>query len=139
MKEKIIAEFKKEFGFISDKFEFLDLLGNGSPMDSETIEYLKLPSDAYNVVWHPGVYFFIGNNSVYRVGVSMVNSRARVMQHLEACTSKNGIGIWDIDKFDDKSILLINVKDKKDRHWLLAIEAYFEQSLKPLIGADRIG
>ena len=126
MKEEIINAFFNEFGFIKDKFEILDLLGNGVPMDHETIKSLKLPSKDYDIVWHPGVYAFIGNDQLYRVGVSMINSRHRVMQHLIEETSKNGYSIWDIEKFEDKSILLINVKEKKDRHWLLAIEAFFE-------------
>ena len=139
IKNEIIEAFKNEFGFIQDRFEIMDLLENGSKMDSKTIEFLKLPSDNFNIVWHPGVYIFIGNNSVYRVGVSMRNSRSRVMEHLEDWTSKNGHCVWDIDKFDDKSILLFNVKSKNDRHWLLAIEAYFEQKFNPLINAGRIG
>jgi hypothetical protein len=139
MKDQLIRAFKKEFSFIEDKFEILDLLGNNTPMDYEVMEYLKLPSEEYNIVWHPGVYAFLGNNSVYRIGVSMNNSRARVMQHLDACTSQDGCGIWDIQKFEDKSILLFNVKNKEDRHWLLALEVFFENTFKPLIKARRIG
>lgn len=139
IKEHIILTFKNEFHFLEDKFEILDLLENDSKMDSEIIKELKLPTADFNIVWHPGVYLFLGNNSVYRVGVSMRNSRARVMQHLNACTSKNGHSIWGINDFDDKSILLFNVKKREDRHWLLAIEAYFEKEFKPLINAARIG
>ena len=139
MKQQVIDAFKKEFSFLKDKFEIIDLLANSSPMDNEVIEYLKLPSENYNIVWHPGVYLFIGNNSLYRVGVSMNNSRGRVMAHLKACTHKNGYSIWDIDKFEDKSILLFNVKEKSDRHWLLALEAFLETKFKPLIKAGRIG
>lgn len=139
VKQLLIDAFKQEFSFITDKFEIIDLLANNSPMDHEVIEYLKLPSDNYNIVWHPGVYAFIGNNQLYRVGVSMQNSRARVMQHLEACTAKNGFCIWDIADYDDQSILLFNVKNKEDRHWLLAIEAFLEIKFLPLIKASRIG
>lgn len=108
-------------------------------MDYKTIESLKLPNEKNNIVWHPGVYIFIGNNQVYRVGVSLSNSRKRVMEHLDVCTSGNGFSIWDINKYSDKSILLFNVKNKDDRHWLLALEAYFEKILSPLIKARRIG
>ena len=139
MKQQLIAAFEQEFSFVKDKFELIDLLANNSPMDYEIIEYLKLPSDNYNIVWHPGVYLFIGNDSLYRVGVSMRNSRARVMEHLDACTKNDNHCIWDIDKFEDRSILLFNVKDKSDRHWLLALEAYFETKFNPLIKAGRIG
>src|SRR4051812_23714895 len=118
IKEKVISAFKAEFQFIEGKFEIMDLLENNGEMDYHIIGSLKLPSGDYNIVWHPGVYVFIGNNSVYRVGVSMINSRGRVMEHLESCTEADGHCIWDIDTFDDRSILLFNVKQKEDFHWL---------------------
>lgn len=139
IKEQVLNEFKSEFRFIEDKFEIMDLLADGSPMDYDTIEYLKLPSEENNIVWHPGVYLFIGNNEIYRVGVSMRNSRARVMEHLDNATSKDGYSVWDIDKYSDKSILLFNIIDKADRHWLLALEAFLETTFSPLIRAGRIG
>lgn len=139
LKQQIIEAFESEFSFIKDKFELIELLENNSPMDYKTIEALKLPSNNYNIVWHPGVYTFIGNNELYRVGVSMLNSRARVMQHLSEATSKGGYGIWDINKYADKSILLFNVKKQKDRHWLLALEAFLETKFHPKIKAGRIG
>ena len=139
IKERIISAFRKEFEFMQNKFEIIDLLGNNSRMDYGAIELLKLPTDDYNIVWHPGVYLFLGNNSVYRVGVSMRNSRARVMAHIEACTADNGYCIWDIDRYDDKSILLFNIRNTSDRHWLLALEAFLENEFRPLIKAKRIG
>ena len=139
IQHQLLKAFEQEFGFLKDKFEIMNLLGDNSPMEYKTIECLKLPSSENNIVWHPGVYVFIGNNSIYRVGVSMNNSRWRVMQHLEAWTSKDGHCIWDIDDFDDKSIMLFNVKNKLDRHWLLALEAFFETRFRPLIRAGRIG
>ncbi len=139
MKFKIIESFNTEFSSIREKVEIIDLLANNSQMETETIEYLKLPSEENNIVWHPGVYFFIGDNELYRVGVSLTNSRARVMQHLEAHTNNGTNSIWDINNFEDKSILLFNVKDRKDKFWLLAIEAYFEMNFNPLIKAKRIG
>lgn len=108
-------------------------------MDYKTIENLKLPTEDYNIVWHPFVYIFIGNNPLYRVCVSMHNSRARVMKHLEACTSKNGYCVWDIDNFPDKSITMFNVKYKSDKHWLLSVDAFIEMKFEPKIKAGRIG
>ncbi len=139
IKQQIIEAFETEFGFIKDKFELIDLLSNNSPMEYETIEYLKLPSENYNIVWHPGVYTFIGNDLLYRVGVSIHNSRARVMQHLDAWTEKDGYCVWDINNHADKSILLFNVKEKSDKHWLLALEAFLETKFQPKIKAGRVG
>lgn len=139
IKDEILQAFDSEFGFIKEKFEIMDLLSNNIPMEDYPIRNLALPSENFNIVWYPGVYMFIGNNLLYRVGVSMRNSRARVLEHLNVGTSKGGHSILDIDKFDDKSILLINVKDKKDRHWLLSIELFFEERFNPLIKAGRKG
>lgn len=135
----IISAFKQEFSFLQEKFEIMDLLANGSPMNWDTINTLRMPTHDYNIVWHPGVYVFIGNNCIYRVGVSMSNSRARVMEHLRDWTAKDGHCIWDIDNYEDKSIILFNVKNAADRHWLLALETYLEIKFKPLIKAARIG
>ena len=139
IKEQLIEAFEKEFGFIKDKFVLMDLLSDDSPMNYKTIEYLKLPSEEYNIIWHPGVYAFLGYNSLYRVGVSMRNSRKRVIEHLNVNTHKDGYSIWDINEASDKSILLFNVKDKADRHWLLALEAFIETRFNPKIKAGRIG
>jgi hypothetical protein len=139
IKDDIINAFNTEFGFIKNKFELIDLLDNNSPMNYDIIKNLWLPSDNYNIVWHPGVYIFIGNNSVYRVGVSIHNSRARVLEHLKNSTTKNGYCIWDIDKYQDKSILLFNVKNKADNYWLLALEMFLEKKFKPKIPAARNG
>lgn len=139
MKNQVIDAFRKEFKQLADKFEIMDLLEDNSPMDYETIRTIFLPSNDNNIVWHPGVYVFIGDGKVFKVGVSLRNSRARVLQHLKVSTKKNEYCIWDINEFDDKSILLFNVKEFKDRHWLLALEAYLEQFFSPKIPSGRIG
>lgn len=139
IKQQVIDAFNEEFSFLKDKFEIMDLLANGTQMESVAISNLKLPSDEYNIVWHPGVYVFIGNNCVYRVGVSMRNSRERVMQHLNDWTTKDGHCIYDIDKHEDKSILLFNFKERQNHHWLLALEVFLENKFTPLIRAGRIG
>lgn len=139
MKQKIIDAFYKEFSFVKDKFKLIELLANNTPIDYETIESLKFQSEGYHIIEHPGVYTFCGNNELFRVGVSMRNSHERVMKHLYEGTRKDGFCVWDIDDYDDKSILLINVKDKSDIHWLLALEAFLELNFQPKIRAGRIG
>ena len=61
IKEHVISAFKKEFHFVQSKFEIIDLLENNSPMDYDIINDLKLPTSDYNIIWHPGVYVFLGN------------------------------------------------------------------------------
>lgn len=139
IKNTIISEFNETFSFIRNKFEIIELLENSEKIDYDKINDLKLPSDDFNIVWHPGVYLFIGNKRVYRVGVSLRNSRNRVMQHIGDGTTGGGHCVCDIDKFDDRSILLFNIKNPEDRFWLLALELFFEEKFTPLIKARRKG
>lgn len=139
IKNEIINAFHEIFGFIEDKFEIMELLPNGKKIDYEEINKIKLPSDEYNIVWHPGVYLFIGNNKMYRAGVSMRNSRNRVLEHIYQGTEASGYRIWDIDQYDDRSIMLFNIKDPSESYWLLALELFFEERFKPLIKARRKG
>lgn len=139
IKEEVVNVFQQEFGFLSKKFEIIDLLGNNRPLDIETIKNLKLPYPKKNLVWHPGVYVFIGNGTVYRVGRSLTNSRKRVLEHLTDRTSFNNVGVWDIEDFPDKAILLFNLIDKEDIHWLAALEIFLERKYSPKIPSGRLG
>jgi hypothetical protein len=139
IKQQIIEAFYKEFGFIKEKFEIMELAMSNEKIDYDALNDIKLPSIENNIVWHPGVYVFSGNNEVYRIGVSLKNSRSRVMEHWINGTSKDGFCVCDIDNFDDRSILLINVKKADEKYWLLALEAYLELKFKPKIWASRIG
>ncbi|MCF1753173.1 hypothetical protein [Mariniradius sediminis] len=136
---QVIESFEQEFNLIKDKFVVLDLLENHRPMTIEAIRELKLPVDGEDMVWHPGVYVFIGDGSVYRVGRSLDNSRKRVLEHLTDKTSFNGIGVWDINDKPDKAILLFNLKDKKGIHWLAALEIFLERKFNPKIPSGRLG
>ncbi len=136
---QVISAFQEEFSFIKDKFEIMNLLPKGVHMNEKEIEEIKLPSPENNMVWHPGVYVFIANDKVYRVGVSINNSRARVLQHLKACTHYNSHQVWHLNKHEDRAILLFNVKNSSDRHWLLALEVFLETKFLPLIPAKRKG
>lgn len=140
IKDQVIASFYKEFGSIAKKFEIMDLLADGSPMDYEVIRDLQLPKNKPNCIWCPGVYVFIGNNKVYRVGRSIKNSRGRVMQHLKDRTEFGTHGVWDINDYTDKSILLFNVRARElDLHWVAALEIFLEERYKPLMPAQRRG
>lgn len=67
IKQQIVDASKSEFGFIKDKFEITDLLDNNSLMNNcQTIKLRKLP-----FVDYPGVYTFIRNSELCKVGTSM--------------------------------------------------------------------
>lgn len=138
-KEEVIKAFKDEFGAVAEKFVIMDLLEDGTLMEYKAITEVRLPSKEYNRVFYPGVYVFIGNDTVYRVGVSMRNSRERVRQHINAQRTIGVTSIMDIDQFSDRSILLFNVDNPEDRHWLLALEVFLEKKFEPLIRSKRVG
>lgn len=140
----IISAFEQEFEPLAHKFEIIKLVENNfkvKDLTLEVIEFLKLPSDDYNIVWHPGVYVFFGNGKPYRIGRHLINSRHRVMQHLDACTSDGTDTVWDIKNHADGEILLFNVKEQKDYHWVAALEIFLETRFKSdlVIPAKRQG
>jgi hypothetical protein len=128
--EEIITLFEKEFEPVLKKFVVLKLLDKTGSLDIKRIEYLKLPSPESNLVWHPGVYIFFGNGKPYRVGRHLDNSRMRVMQHLKAETGNNLANVWDIENAPDREVLLFNVINREDYHWVAAVEIYMERILK---------
>lgn len=134
----IIVEFKKEFEPIIEKFEIIKVL-DGNKIDYNFIYDLKKPSDDNNLIWHPGVYVFYGNGKVYRVGRHLTNSRLRVLQHIKYNSQNKEYKISDLNKFEDAEIILFNVKDQKDKHWVAAVEIFLEILLQPLIKAGRLG
>ena len=136
MKNQIISALRNEFGEVEKKFVQTDLLENGRKMD---YDYNFLKATNSSVLSNPGVYLFIGNKTVYRVGKSSRNCINRVREHLDAWTQADGYCIWDIADYHDKPILLLNIKDPKDAHWVLSVEAFLETHFEPLIKAKRVG
>lgn len=139
--EDIIEAFETQFYPIRDKFEILKLLDGKRKLDDQEIRNLALPSTTFNIIWHPGVYVFFGNGKPYRVGRHLSNSRLRVLQHLSTGTGNENAKVWDIENAPDREIILFNVKDKEDYHWVAAVEIYLEKFLKKelLIPAKRQG
>lgn len=128
--QEIINLFEGEFKDIRSKFEIIKLLDNKRELDIKIIEFLKLPSDEKNYIWHPGVYIFYGNGKPYRVGRHLGNSRFRVMQHLKVNTKNGHASVWDIKDAPDKEIVLFNVINREDYHWVAAVEIFMEKALK---------
>lgn len=128
--DQIIEEFKTEFKPILDKFEIIKVLQNEVPYEYHAIRTVKRPKSDNNIIWHPGVYVFYGNGKPYRVGRHLGNSRARVLQHLNASTRNGKESVWSIKDAPDKEIVLFNVKDRNDYHWVAAVEIFMEKALK---------
>lgn len=142
MKETVENYFHEEFQQLADKFKVLvlQLFRDGIKKEISELSKEALPSKEENLIWYPGVYVFIGGDSVYKVGCSMNNSRKRALEHFTDNTQKNCIPIHDIYQHPDASILLFNIKNpQEDSHWILALEAFLEKKLDPKIRSGRIG
>ena len=124
--EKIIETFELEFNSISDKFEIIE----------ENVR--NLPNSKKEFIHNPGVYVFFNNNGIIKVGRHLKNSRKRAYEHIIANTKNNSIEMKNLPDFPDSKVLLLNVKNKNDIHWVAAVEIFLEIQLKPLIRTKRL-
>lgn len=127
IKEKIIQTFEKEFSLISDKFAIIE----GS------IDTISQSSEQY--IYHPGVYVFYQNNGVIKVGRHLINSRKRALEHIRENTKNDILEMKTLNNIPDSRILLFNVKDTSDNHWVAALEIYLENELNPISKSKRQG
>lgn len=127
--------FRKEFGIIECKFKVIKVL-NGKPLNKENILEAK---DKDDLIWHPGVYVFFGNKTVWKVGRHLTNSRMRAAQHVTDNTQTIDHRIKDLENISDAELILFNVINKNNKHWIAAVEIFLEQELKPLIPSKRTG
>lgn len=125
MKNRDIIEiFENEFAPIKERFIVISL----------SVEEALNSNQEF--VWHPGVYvWFHADKGVIRVGRSFTNSRKRALDHIAANT---GGVLSEIAMNKETKILLFNIIDPNDLHWVAALEVYFEKQLKPVVKA-RLG
>ena len=117
--------FEKEFETLRNKFRVIDL----SIIEAEKSQELHLCMPGVYVFWH-------SIRGVIKVGRHFTNTRKRAFEHLRDNTG----GVMTALKSDeDTRLLLFNVKELKDKHWIAALEVYFEGHLSPEIKAGRIG
>lgn len=132
---EITGVFEHEFAPVLNKFRIIKVL-KGHKFD---YDFIKNAKDDDNIIWHPGVYVFYGNQTVYRVGRSLDNSRKRALEHIIENTSNEDNEIFELGNYDDSELILINVVDINDSHWVAAVEIYLERVLNPLIKSGRAG
>lgn len=92
-----------------------------------------------NFIYYPGVYVFYGDNKVWKVGRHLTNSRMRAIQHIDVNTGNKENRIKELEKIADAEIILFNVKNMEDNHWVAAVEIFLERKLKPIIPSKRTG
>ena len=123
--EEVQSCFSREFGPLKSKFAYYE--GDISWARQSKEKFVANPG--VYVWWHP-------EHGVVRVGLSMQNSRKRALQHIPDDTG----GIMKELGSDPKTkLLLFNIKDGKDSHWVTALEKHFEKSLDPALGPKRYG
>jgi hypothetical protein len=128
--QEIIDFFNKEFGSLLKKFEII----------VKPISDVRNATDEF--IWKPGCYvWWDSKNGPIKVGRSLSNSRKRALDHLSADyknREKNEI-IAHMKDNPNSKLILFNVKDEKDMHWVAAVEIYLEKNLSPKIPSNKTG
>ena len=127
--DSIIKLFEDEFSSIKEKFTIIKLLSDGTD-EKRVLDYKEIHDVELDYVHNPGVYVFYGNDSPYRVGRHLTNTRLRVMQHIKENTGDKKFNIKQLDNFDDREVILFNLIQSKNKHWAAALEIFLEESLK---------
>lgn len=121
----IITLFQKEFSSILEKFEIYNL------------NIFEAKQSKADHIWKPGCYvYWSPNKGPIKVGRSLSNSRKRALEHIRDNTG--GI-MKSLEDESDAKLLLFNVKDEKNNHWVAAVEIFMELKLKPWIPSKRLG
>ena len=117
--------FEKEFEALRNKFRIIDL----SLVEAEISQELHLCMPGVYVFWHPV-------RGVIKVGRHFTNTRKRAFEHLRDNTG----GVMAALKSNEGTrLILFNVKELKDKHWITAVEVFFEEHLSPEIKSGRLG
>ena len=126
--QNIKEMFRNEFSPIDEKFTVKELEINDAMNNGE---------DAVN---KPGIYvFWSPEHGVIKVGKSQSNSKKRALEHIRDNTHNNTIHMNTLPDNKDAKLVLFNITNNDDLHWLLSLEAYMELNAKPAIPAGRVG
>jgi len=121
-------KFSNEFSSLESKFNVIELpinnaLNNGA-------EEVNRPG--IYVFWHP-------ENGVIKVGKSQSNSKKRALEHIRDNTHNSDINMNTLPNKKETILLLFNIINNNDLHWLLSLEAFMELKTSPAIKAGRVG
>ena len=126
--DEVIEKFQLEFGVIADCFEVLQL----SVAEANSTVDPRSNRPGIYVYWHP-------EYEVVLVGKSQSNSKKRALQHISDNSRNDVVALSDLADDPNLRLLLFNVNEDKSKHWVLALEAFFEWNIEPVIKAWRIG
>ena len=119
----IRSVFEREFGPMASKFGYFDI-GSDDWRNGDLIEAAR-----------PGVYVWYDweRDRVIKVGLSMINARARALQHLRDDTGGTMAAMRD----QAGTRLILFTLPEEDKHWAAALEPYLERVLEPEIPSKR--
>lgn len=126
-RNRIESVFRQEFAFIESRFRFIEL----------PVTLLMVSQEEF--IYNSGVYVFYRGSDVIKVGRHLRNSRKRAWQHMQDNTRNEQIQMKDLAVDPEAKVLLVNVIDQKDFHWVAAVEIYLESFLDPMIRSRRLG
>ena len=121
------------------KSEFLPLVGKFQTFVLSFSEAASLKDDH---AWKPGCYVLWSPTAgPVKVGRHLKNAKKRALEHLDADyqnDEKNRI-IREMKQNPASRLLLFNVKQVEDKHWVAAVEIFLETRINPAIAALRLG
>jgi hypothetical protein len=128
--QNVIEFFNNEFGSLHEKFEII----------VKSISEVRNANDDF--IWKPGCYvWWDSKQGPIKVGRSLSNSRKRALEHLSADyknIEKNTF-LANMKSNPNSKLILFNIKDEKDLHWVAAVEIFLERNINPKIPCNRIG
>lgn len=126
--EEVISLFEDEYGFVEGKFKIHNL-----PL----MKYYENSDISVN---SPGVYVHWRSDlGVIKVGKSQANSKKRALEHIRDNTKNDAFEMKQLEYDEAARLILFNIIDNNDIHWLLSLEAFMDWNSSPLIPSGRIG
>lgn len=126
--DEVISLFECEFGFVKERF----VVRNISLHEAKTNQETSVNS--------PGIYVhWLNDLGVIKVGKSQSNSKKRALEHIKDNTKNNDFEMRLLDTDKGARLILFNILDKTNVHWLLSLEAFMDWNSNPVIQSDRIG
>jgi hypothetical protein len=128
--EDIVRSVQDEFGSKAELFKHVVVR-----MDS-----LNCPD--FEATKSPGVYIIIHEDcGCLKVGKSQSNASKRALEHFRDNTSSKDktVQMAQLRQSDKTHMLVFALQQQHSMHWVLALEHYLENTLKPRIASIRNG
>lgn len=126
--EAVNSLFESEYGFLKDKFIIHDI----SLQDAKANQEISVNSPGIYVHWRKDL-------GVIKVGKSQSNSKKRALEHIKDNTKSSEFEMRSLNDDENARLILFNILNKANTHWLLSLEAFLDWNSEPVIRSARIG